>query len=174
MKQRTIRVFEVDDFENLKSIIKTKYPLIKNHFFMLKEKNPEIEDLLKRNNLNYFILNDDGFISNKEVKEKVKIIEKKVVVNESKSVIFDKIIRSGEEINLNSHAVFLNRINPGAKIVTKAPIELFEENDGLVIADGEYIIVKKNINGTIIFKGIELGKVDKLTFFGENFKKVLE
>jgi len=172
MKQKTIRVFEVEDFENLKSVIKTKYPLIKNHFFVLKERNEEIEDLLKRNGLNYFIVNSEGFTFQKE-KTQTKIIEKKVVVNECESIIFNRVIRSGEELNLTNHAVFLNRINPGAKITTSANIEIFAENNGLIIAQGDYVIIKNN-KGTIIFKGLELEKVDKLTFFSEKEKKVLE
>jgi len=176
MKQRTLRVFEVDDFENLEAVVKTKLPLVKNHFFMLKERNEKIENLLKEHDLSYFILNDEGFTPKKETsKEIIKIIEKeKVVVKSCESLIYDKIVRSGEELNLDKNAVFLNRINAGAKITTSANIELYDENEGLVIADGEYLIVKKNIKGTIIFKGLDIGKVEKLTFFSEKVKKVLE
>jgi septum site-determining protein MinC len=176
MKQKTLRVFEVEDFENLKSVIKTKYPLIKNHIFMLKEKNEEIEDLLRRNFLSYFIVNGESFTSKKETtSEPIKVIEKeKVIIKENKTRIYDKIIRSGEELELNEDAVFLNRINAGAKIVTSANIEIFDENEGLIIANGEYLIVKRNLKGTIIFNGLDIGKVDKLTFFSENIKKVLE
>ncbi|QCI27735.1 septum formation inhibitor [Caminibacter pacificus] len=176
MKQKTLRVFEVEDFENLKSVIKTKYPLIKNHIFMLKEKNEEIEDLLRRNFLSYFIVNGESFTSKKETsKESIMVIEKeKVVVKNCETLIYDKIIRSGEELELSQNALFLNRINAGAKIVTSANIEIYDENEGLIIAEGEYIIVKKNVKGTIIFKGLDIGKVDRLTFISEKIKKVLE
>jgi septum site-determining protein MinC len=175
MKQKTLRVFEVDDFEKLKNIISSKLPLIKKHFFMLKEKNEEIEELLRKNNLNYFILNGESFTSQKEITPQIRIIEKeKVIVDKSKTKIFDKIIRSGEEIVSEDNLVFLNRINAGAKIQCEGNVEVFAENEGVIVCNGEYIIIKKNVKGTVIFNGENIGEVDKLTFFSKEITKVLE
>jgi len=169
MKQKTLRVFEVDNFENLKKVIDSKLPLVKNHFFMLKEKNKEIEDFLKEKNLKFFILNDECFSS-----ESLKIIEKeKVVIKEPTTKIYDKIIRSGEEIIGVGNFVFLQRINAGAKIEVKGNVEILDENQGLVIVTGEYMVIKKN-KGTIIFNEEEIGEVERLTIFTEKFKKVIE
>ena len=175
MKQKTLRVFEVDDFDKLKNIISSKLPLIKNHFFMLKEKNEKIEALLKEYNLNYFILNGEGFTFCKEKKEeKIKVIEKeKLIIQPSKSEIYDKIIRSGVEIESDKNLVFLKRINEGAKIISSGNIEIFDENAGLVICNGDYMIIRKN-RGIVIFNGEEIGEIDKLTFISEKIKKVLE
>ncbi|QCT95262.1 septum formation inhibitor [Caminibacter mediatlanticus TB-2] len=173
MKQKTLRVFEVEDYENLKNVIKTKYPLIKNHYFLLKEKNEKIENLLKRNHLNYFIIN--GEINSISKSNEIKVIHKeKVIEKPSKIKIYDKIIRSGEEIEGTGHFVFLERINAGAKINIEGNIEILEENEGLIICNGDYLLVKKNIKGTIIFNNEEVGKVEKLTVFIRDKKKVLE
>ena len=172
MKQKTIRVFEVEDYENLKNIVKTKYPLIKNHFFLLKEKNREIEDFLKENNLNYFIVNEKAYIKrDNEIKV---IYEEKIIKKPCESKIYDKIIRSGEEIIAEGHFVFLKRINAGAKIQIDGNIEILDENEGLVICNGDYLLVKKNIKGTIIFNNEEIGKVDKLTIFTKEKSKVIQ
>jgi len=174
MKQKTLRVFEVEDFEKLKNIIKTKYPLIKNHYFLLKEKNEEIEDLLKRNNLNYFIQNGEIFTSKKEKTEEIKVIEKeKLIIQPCETKIYDKIIRSGEEIEGKGHFVFLQRINAGAKLHIEGALEILDENEGLVICSGKYLLVKKN-KGTIIFNGEDIGKVEKLSVFTDKIKKVIE
>ena len=175
MRQRTLRIFEVDNYEKLKNIIQSKYDLIKNHFFLLKEKNEEIENLLKKNNLSYFIENSECFTSKKEIIPKIKVIEKEIVKKiKSKTVIFDKIIRSGEEIETDDNLIFLQRINAGAKIISRGNVEIYAECEGKVICDGEYLIIKKNKKGTILFKGADIGEVDKLTLFSENMKKVLE
>jgi len=174
MKQKTIRVFEVEDFEKLKHIINSKLPLIKNHFFMLKEKNEEIESLLKEKGLNYFIKNGESFTPKKEKTSEIKVIEKEKLIFQPLEVkIYDKIIRSGEEIKGDGHFVFLNRINAGAKIEVEGVVEIFDENEGLVIANGKYIVIKKN-KGTIIFNEEEIGEVERLTIFTEKFKKVIE
>jgi septum site-determining protein MinC len=175
MKQKTLRVFEVEDFDKLKKVVDSKYELVKNHYFLLKKKNEEIENYLKKRNLSFFVLNGESFTSQKEITPQIKIIEKEKVVYETpKTEIYDKIVRSGEEIVPSSNAIFLARINAGAKIISDYNLELYDENDGYIVCNGEYIIVKKNGNGTIIFNGENIGKVDKLTFFSNGFKKVLE
>jgi len=175
MRQKTIRVFEVDSFKNLRNVIESKYELVKNHYFLLKEPNSEIEEFLKAKNLSFFIVNSEVFTSKKEITPKIEVIEKEIIKKiKPQTIIYDKIIRSGEEIKSEDNLIFLNRINAGAKIVSTGNIELFNECEGYVSCDGDYLIVKKNIKGTIIYKGADIGKVDKLTFFSENMKKVLE
>jgi septum site-determining protein MinC len=175
MRQKTLRVFEIDNYENLKKVIDSKYELVKNHFFLLKEHNGEIESLLKEKGLSFFVVNSEGFTSKKEKTVEIQVIEKEIVKNvKSKTLIFDKIIRSGEEIKSEDNLVFLNRINAGADIQTSGNVEIFDECEGRVVCDGDYVIVKKNVKGTIIFKGGDIGKVDKLTIFTENYTKVLE
>jgi len=170
MKQVTIRAFEVDDFDKLKAVVEKKYLLIKNHFFILKQKDEKIIEYLKEKNLKY-VINNEIYTDKKEIKVVEKI--EKVYIKETKTKIYDKIIRSGEELNLDINAIFLNRINAGAKITTTAGIEIYQKNEGLIVADGDYLIVKEN-RGTIIYKGEDIGIVDKLTIFTPQFKKVLQ
>ncbi len=175
MRQKTIRVFEVEDYENLKKVVESKYELVKNHYFLLKEHNREIESFLKSKNLSFFILNGETFTSKKEIMPQIQVIEKEIVKEiKIKTVIYDKIIRSGEEIKSNGNLVFLNRINAGAKIYSCGNIYIFDECDGFVNCEGEILIVKKNIKGTILYKDEDIGTVDKLTIFYKNGKKVLE
>jgi septum site-determining protein MinC len=175
MRQKTIRVFEVEEFKNLKNVIESKYELVKNHYFLLKEPNSEIEEFLKAKKLSFFIVNSEVFTSKKEITPKIEVIEKEIIKKiKPQTIIYDKIIRSGEEIKSEDNLIFLNRINAGAKIVSTGNIELFNECEGYVSCDGDYLIVKKNIKGMIIYKGADIGKVDKLTLFSDNKKKVLE
>jgi len=176
VRQKTIRVFEVDNFDNLVKVVESKYELIKNYFFLLKKRDKKIEEYLKLKNLSFFIVNDEGFIYNKDTlnKEIKEIVIEKEVTKENKTLIFDKIIRSGEEINSKNNLIFLNRINAGAKIKSSGNIEVYGECEGMIECEGDYLIVKRNKKGLIFFKGVEIKKVYKLTIFTEKFKKVLE
>jgi septum site-determining protein MinC len=175
MRQKTIRVFEVDNYENLKNVVESKYELIKNHWFLLKEHNEETESFLKSKNLSFFTLDGKAFTSQKEITPQIQVVEKEIVKEiKTETIIYDKIIRSGEEIKSENNLVFLNRINAGAKIYSGGDVSLFCECDGFVRCDGETLIVKKNKKGTIIFKGEDIGEVEKLTIFYKNGKKVLE
>ncbi|GAX87103.1 septum site-determining protein MinC [Lebetimonas natsushimae] len=173
MKQKTIRAFIVEDFNNLKNVVNSKYELVKNYYFLLKEKNEEIEKFLKEKNLNYFIENN-MFTFSKEKTKEIKIIEKeKLIEKRVNTKIYDKIIRAGVEIETDENLIFLNRINAGAKIKSSGNVEIFGECEGSVICEGDYLIVKKN-RGNIIFRGENIGKIDKLTIFTKSGKKELE
>jgi len=172
VKQKTIRVFEVDDFDSLIKVVESKYELIKNYFFLLKKRDKKIEEYLRLKNLSFFIVNDESFTISKYTKEVKEIVIEKEVKN--KTLIFDRIIRSGEEINSKNNLIFLNRINAGAKIKSSGNIEVYGECEGMIECEGDYLIVKRNKKGLIFFKGIEIKEVDKLTIFTEKFKKVLE
>jgi len=173
MRQRTIRAFEIDNFEELQKMVESKYKLIQNYYFLLKEKNKKIEDFLKEKNLNYIVENN-LFTSKKEIIEQVRIIEKeKIIEKKINTKIYDKIVRSGIEIESNENLIFLNRINAGAKIKTFGNVEIFDECEGNVICEGDYLLINKNIKGTIIFKGEDIGKIEKLTIFTKNGKRQL-
>jgi len=173
MRQKTLRVFIVEDFNNLKNVVNSKYDLIKNYYFLLKEKNETIEDFLKEKNLNYIVENN-MFTFDKEKTKEFKIIEKeKIVEKKVNTKIFDKIIRGGVEIITDENLIFLNRINSGAKIKSSGNVEIFGECEGEVICDGDYLIVKQN-RGKIIFRGEDIGKIEKLTIFNRYGKKELE
>jgi len=171
VRQKTIRVFEVYDLDTLVKVVESKYELIKNYFFLLKKRDKDIEDYLKLKNLSFFIVNDESFVINKEPK---KIIIEKEIIKENKTIIFDRIIRSGEEINSENNLIFLNRINAGAKIKSSGNIEVYGDCEGMIECEGDYLIVKRNKKGLIFFKGVEIKEIDKLTIFTEKFKKVLE
>ena len=169
MKQKTIRVFEVEEFEKLKNVVESKYELIKNYYFMLKENNEEIEKFLQNRNLNYFVLNSNSSFSTKEVIKIVeKNIEKEIIKELVKDVeIFDRVIRSGEEIEINTHVVFLNKINPGAVIKIKGALFLFGENRGNISVDGNFLFVRKN-KGNILYNSEDIGEIKKDTVFYGN------
>jgi len=164
MKQKTLRVFEVENFEKLKNIVENKYELIKNYYFMLKKSDREIEEYLKNKNLNFFVLNSNKNFVQKKV-EKIQIIEKEIIKERIKEAqIFDKIIRSGEELIIEGDVVFLKRINPGAKIEVKGNLILLEENQGFIKVEGLFALIKKN-RGNIFFNNEGIGEIDKFTFF---------
>ena len=168
MKQKTLRVFEVEDFDKLKNIVENKYELIKNHYFMLKVSDKEIQDYLREKGLNFFVLNsDNSFNIQKEIVEIVKVVEKEVEKEVLQNLkIFERIIRSGEEIETTS-AVFLKKINPGAKVKVVGDAIFLDENRGNIIVDGNFLYVKKN-RGNIVYNSEDIGLIERDTIFYNN------
>jgi len=191
-KQKSVRVFEIisDDYEKVVNFIEKKSILLKRFLLVVKTNNEKIKEYFKNKPFEVrFVKHDfDGSDEKLEIDEpKVieKVVEKIIKVpvevekivqkelNSTKTEIFDKIIRSGFEINSKSKLVFLNRINAGAKIYSSSEIEIFAEVFGNVICDGEYMIVKKCKKGTIIFHNEELPPIEKLSFISkEGIKEI--
>jgi len=182
-KQKSVRVFEIitNDYEKLTNFIEKKGILLKRFLLVVKTNNEKIKEYLKDKPFEVrFVKHDfDGSDEKLELDEpKVieKVVEKiikvpveveKIVENSTKTEIFDKIIRSGFEINSKNKLVFLQRINAGAKIYSSSEIEIFAEVFGNVICDGEYMIVKKAQKGTIVFNNEELAEIEKLSFISK-------
>jgi septum site-determining protein MinC len=172
MRQKNLKVVEVEDFESLKKIIESKYfELVKNSYFLLQEPDEEIEEYLKSKGLSYLIKNSS--IVKNDVKVVERIVEKiKEVKVDKKSVIYDRIIRSGEEIISEDTLIFLQRINPGTRIETQGSAIILDECHGSVIVDGEFLILMKEPKGTILFKGEEIKEAP--VFISDRVKKVLK
>ena len=166
MKQKTLRVFEVEDFEKLKKVVESKYELVKSYYFLLKEENEDIQNFLKEKELNFFVLNTP-IVNRGKIEKEVHIVEKiveKVIEKSNNTQIFDRIIRSGEEILLEGNAIFFKRINPGAKIIIKGNLILLDENKGFIQIDGDFALITKN-SSMIFFNKEELKEIKKATFF---------
>jgi len=191
-KQKSVRVFEIitDDYEKITSFIEKKGILLKRFLLVVKTNNEKIKEYFQNKPYEVRFVKHDFEGSNEKLEiDEPKVIEKvvekiiKVPIevqkevtknnNSTKTEIFDKIIRSGFEINSKNKLVFLNRINAGAKIYSSSEIELFGEVFGTVICDGKYMIVKKSQKGTIIFNNEELPAIERLSFISkEGIKEI--
>ncbi len=76
------------------------------------------------------------------------------------SLVFNRSIRSGEDLVLHSNAIFLLSINVGAIIKSYGNLHIYGKCDGILECFGDYIIIKEFSMGRISLKGIDLeGKV---------------
>ena len=176
-RQKSIRVFEIitENYDKFIRFASTREATLRKYLLIIKTNNSQIKEFLKSTPFEYKVVSPSFEASNEEIEIEVqnevdnKINEEK---KECKTEIYDRIIRSGEEINSNNKLVFLKRINAGAKIISSEAIELFDEVEGVVICNGDYMIVKKNSKGTIIFNNEDI-KIEKLSFISKDGIKEL-
>ena len=182
LRQKSVRVYELqtENFEKLKKFVDGKIESLKRYLLLVKTDNEEIKNYLKTLPLEIQFVDKNFNGSNEFLEEPKQIVEKvveKVIIkeeNSTKTEIYDKIIRAGIEINSKNKLVFLKRINNGAKIYSSSEIEIFDEVLGKVICDGEYMIVKKAKEGSIIFHNEIIKEINKLSFISkEGIKELL-
>jgi len=183
-RQRSVKIYEIitENYDKFVKFATTREVTLKKYLLVVRTNNENIKKFLKTTPFEYRVVKTDFEASNEKIEEinekpeikKIKIIENisNPIQKSTKTEIFDRIIRSGEEISSNNKLIFLKRINAGAKIVSTESIEIFDEVEGLVKCTGEYMIVKKNEKGTIIFNNEEI-KVDRLSFVSKDGIKEL-
>jgi len=166
VKQKNLRVFHitVDKKESFVEYI-NKNRIILMEFFLLID--GEVDDSIEK------ILDDEGLcyknistcklrlssvkkeIHKEEEKEEPKREESlSEPVLKDKLKIYERPIRSGEEINEELPVVVFGRINSGAKLFCTQSVSIYGIIDGLVQCDGEYIVLYGlSPRGNLIFNG---------------------
>ncbi|NWF66130.1 MAG: septum formation inhibitor [Campylobacterales bacterium] len=182
VRQKNIRIFEIvlnSDSENLIDYINKNYPLVKDNIFLIKgDISKELVEFLNKQNICFVDMNSfenyEKIVSKgKEItknEKEIKIITAHEIKDDTVETkkVFNRTIRSGEEINTDYDIVVFGRVNNGSKIISKGNVEIFGNVEGMVICDGSYMILKSVKSDNIFFNG---ENIDKNSFDGK-IKKV--
>ena len=166
VKQKNLRVFHItiEEKDNFSEYLKKNKILLMEFFLLI---DGEVDELIEK------MLDDEGlcyknistcklkFSSVKKVapkeEPKVEIEQNKVLVepvSKEKLKIYDRPIRSGEEVNEELPVVVFGRINSGARLFCTQSVSIYGIIDGLVQCDGDYIVLNGLGNhGNLIFNG---------------------
>lgn len=163
VKQKNLRVFHIhiDKKEKFFEYFEKNSIILKEFFLLIDgEVDEQICEILEKSSICFKNINncslkltnvkkDIAMPANEERKEKV--IEN---VPKEKIKIYERPIRSGEEINEDLPVVVFGRINGGAKLFTSQSASIYGIIDGLVQCDGEYIVLNGiGQAGNLIFNG---------------------
>lgn len=166
VKQKNLRVFhiKIDDKDKFIEYFSKNIVLLKE-FFLLIEGNIDetiIEILdnevvcyknISNCNLRLSSVKKEVEINTQEVEEKKEEVIAQVEPKENIKV-YERPIRSGEEINEDLPVVVFGRINSGAKLFCSSSVSIYGTIDGLVQCDGDYIVINgMSDRGNLIFNG---------------------
>ena len=166
--QKNVRVFhiEIDDEASFLDYFR-KNSLLLKEFFLLIEGNitKNIAFVLEQSGVCYKVINNCAIRFGGIKKEALALEEepKKEAVLETaaeqpkqlpKLKLYDRPIRSGEEIVENLPIVIFGRVNSGAKVFCEESMSIYGIIDGLVQCDGEYVVLSGiSPRGHLIFNG---------------------
>ncbi len=174
VKYKNIRVFdiEIESSEKFFEYFQKNGILLKEHFLILQGNvEKDVTQFLDRNNICYYdaskcklkkLLNKTNKDEEKSKKslKKVKFNEEKEeeVKRAAKTLVFNRPIRSGEEIITEGDLVIFGRVNSGSKIKAYGNVEVFGEIDSLIECEGDFMLIRKIGLGEVIFNGEILEK----------------
>ncbi|CAJ99923.1 septum site-determining protein MinC [Helicobacter acinonychis] len=83
---------------------------------------------------------------------------------EPKTMIYERNIRSGEEIYSANHLIFLGNIHNGAKIVSEGCVSVYGVCEGAIMCFGECLILKEVKSAQIVFQNkiLSLKEIERL------------
>jgi len=178
VKQKNLRVFdiEIENEEDFFLYFKKNIVLLREYFLLLKGSVTDkivaylekegvcFKDISSCDKKSLFWQKSRQKVESKENKDKTK---KESIV--AKTMIFHRPIRSGEEIVAKTDVIVFGRVNSGSKLICSSNVQIFGTVDGIVQCDGEFMIVQKLGQGSVIFNGEILDKED---FEGVGLKKI--
>lgn len=164
--QKNVRVFHiVIDEESIFLDYFRKNSILLKEFFLLIEGNitKSIAFILDQNGICYKDISGCS-IRLGGIKQEPSLVveeqkEEKIASNVElkptpKLRLYDRPIRSGEEINESVPIVIFGRVNSGSKVFSDESISIYGIIDGLVQCDGEYIVLNGiSPRGNLIFNG---------------------
>lgn len=165
-KQKNLRVFHIsiEDKKEFIEYFKKNQILLKEFFLLIEGRvDEEIEKLLVDAGVCFKNINGCNIrfssVKKTEVKEESKPAKEDKKVENSltpkkKLSVYERPIRSGEEINEELPVVVFGRINSGAKLFCSQSVSIYGIIDGLVQCDGDYIVLNGiGKRGNLIFNG---------------------
>ena len=166
VKQKNLRVFHitVSSKEQFLDYLKKNKILLMEFFLLIDgEVDESIEKIVESEGICYknistcklklsSVKKDIAPEDPEENEPKQKVLEEPI--SKDKLKIYERPIRSGEEINEELPVVVFGRINSGAKLFCTQSVSIYGIIDGLVQCDGEYIVLHGlSQRGNLIFNG---------------------
>ena len=167
--QKNVRVFhiEIEDEKAFLEYFRKNSLLLKEFFLLIEgEITKNIAFVLEQSGVCYKDINHCSIrfggikkelpsleeSQTKEAKEEIALVQEPKQTRKLK--LFDRPIRSGEEIHESVPVVIFGRVNSGAKVFCEESMSIYGIIDGLVQCDGEYIVLNGiSPRGHLIFNG---------------------
>ncbi|WQZ69663.1 septum site-determining protein MinC [Helicobacter pylori] len=167
--QKNVHAFEIEkqEPEAVIGFLEKNHALLQYFLIIFKyDIEPEVKAILHKHQL--LFLETNRTLNGRYIKttEKDANLLKQNNPNaiEPKTTIYERNIRSGEEIYSANHLIFLGNIHNGAKIISEGSVSVYGVCEGAIVCFGEYLILKEVKSAQIVFQNkiLSLKEVERL------------
>ncbi|MGN8379989.1 septum site-determining protein MinC [Helicobacter pylori] len=167
--QKNVHAFEIEkqEPEAVMEFLEKNHALLQYFLIIFKyDIEPEVKAVLRKHQL--LFLETNRTLNGRYIKttEKDANLLKQNSPNaiEPKTTIYERNIRSGEEIYSANHLIFLGNIHNGAKIISEGSVSVYGVCEGAIACFGEYLILKEVKSAQIVFQNqiLSLKEVERL------------
>ncbi|MGL2678279.1 septum site-determining protein MinC [Helicobacter pylori] len=167
--QKNVHAFEIEkqEPEAVMEFLEKNHALLQYFLIIFKyDIEPEVKAVLHKHQL--LFLETNRALNGRYIKttEKDANLLKQNSPNaiEPKTTIYERNIRSGEEIYSANHLIFLGNIHNGAKIISEGCVSVYGVCEGAIVCFGECLILKEVKSAQIVFQNqiLSLKEVERL------------
>ncbi|RVY20003.1 septum site-determining protein MinC [Helicobacter pylori] len=167
--QKNVHAFEIEkqEPEAVIGFLEKNHALLQYFLIIFKyDIEPEVKAILHKHQL--LFLETNRALNGRYIKttEKDANLLKQNSPNaiEPKTTIYERNIRSGEEIYSANHLIFLGNIHNGAKIISEGSVSVYGVCEGAIVCFGECLILKEVKSAQIVFQNkiLSLKEVEPL------------
>ncbi|NHA84896.1 septum site-determining protein MinC [Helicobacter pylori] len=167
--QKNVHAFEIEKQEPkaVMEFLEKNHALLQYFLIIFKyDIEPEVKAVLHKHQL--LFLETNRALNGRYIKttEKDANLLKQNSPNaiEPKTTIYERNIRSGEEIYSANHLIFLGNIHNGAKIISEGCVSVYGVCEGAIVCFGECLILKEVKSAQIVFQNkiLSLKEVERL------------
>ncbi|NHA19130.1 septum site-determining protein MinC [Helicobacter pylori] len=167
--QKNVHAFEIEKQEPkaVMEFLEKNHALLQYFLIIFKyDIEPEVKAVLHKHQL--LFLETNRALNGRYIKttEKDANLLKQNSPNaiEPKTTIYERNIRSGEEIYSANHLIFLGNIHNGAKIISEGCVSVYGVCEGAIVCFGECLILKEVKSAQIVFQNqiLSLKEVEPL------------
>ncbi len=164
--QKNVHAFEIEkqEPEAVIGFLEKNHVLLQYFLIIFKyDIEPEVKAILRKHQLLFLETNrplNGRHIKTMSIKEEIN----HPTPNHSKTTIYERHIRSGEEIYSANHLIFLGNIHNGAKIISEGCVSVYGVCEGAIVCFGECLILKEVKSAQIVFQNkiLSLKEIERL------------
>ncbi|WP_164870708.1 septum site-determining protein MinC [Helicobacter pylori] len=163
--QKNVHAFEIErqEPEAVMEFLEKNHALLQYFLIIFKyDIEPEVKAVLRKHQLLFLETNrvlNGRYIKTMPLKEETNHSKTK-----PKTTIYERHIRSGEEIYSANHLIFLGNIHNGAKIISEGCVSVYGVCEGAIVCFGECLILKEVKSAQIVFQNkiLSLKEIERL------------
>ena len=164
-RQYSVKVLEIklEDEEKFKSFFDKNYQFFQNHLIVIEgEESNEIKNYLQEKNMRYVfnisLQKKDSTATPPLPSSSAPTQENQRTPTEKKThlKVIDKLVRSGQELNIKGDLLLLNRVNSGGSIVIDGTLIITQIVEGSIRCNGNFMMLQASPKANIVFHGVEV------------------
>ncbi len=161
-RQYSVKVLEIklEDEDKFKSFFDKNYQFFQNHLIVIEgQESSTVKRYLQEKNMRYVFnlsLERNSAHTSASKSRNTAPQESAPKAKRTNLQVIDKLVRSGQELNIKGDLLLLNRVNSGGSIVIDGTLIITQIVEGSIRCNGNFMMLQASPKANIVFHGVEV------------------